>query len=70
MPKDRKTVGVQAPHTRSDNKSSVEPSNGHRSEQVNRHRNNKILKKEKYSTGRKGSIHQIGGGSETKQGSA
>ena len=70
MPKNRKTFGVPEPHTRPGNKSSVEPSNGHRSGQVNRHRNNKILKKDKYTTGRKGGIHQIGGRSETKPGSA
>ena len=30
----------------------------------------RFLKKEKYTTGRKGGIHQIGGISETKQGTA
>ena len=70
MPKNRKTFGVPAPHTRSGNKISVGPINGHRSGQVNRHRNNKIHKKDEYTTGRKGGIHQIGGRSETKQGSA
>ena len=54
MPKNRKTVGVPAPHTRSVNKSSVEPRNGNISGQVSQHRNNKILKKEKYTTRRKG----------------
>ena len=69
MPKNRKTVGVPALHTRSGNKRSVEPINGHISEQASQHRNNNILKKEKYTTRRKDGIHQIGGISQTKQGS-
>ena len=63
MPKNRKTVGVLAPYTLSCNKTSVEPSNDHRSGQVSQHINNKIL-------GRKGGIYQIGGRSQTKQGSS
>ena len=70
MPKNSKTVGVTAPHTRSGNKSSVEPRNSHRSGQGSQHRNKKILKKEKYTTSRKGGIHQIGGISQTEQGSS
>ena len=70
MPKNRKTVGVPAPYTRSGKKSSVEPRNGHRSGHINQHRNNKILKKERYTTGRKGGIYQIGGRSKTKQDSS
>ena len=56
MNKNRKTAGVPTPHTRYGNKSSVEPRNGHRSGQVSEQRNNKILKKEKYTTRRKGGI--------------
>ena len=70
MHKNRKTVGVPAPHTSSGNKNSVEPSIGHISGQVSQHRNNKILKREKYTTRRKGGIHQISGRSQTKLGSS
>ena len=69
MPNNKKAVGVPAPHPRSGNKSSMEPSNGHISGQVSQHKNDQILKKEKYTKRRKGSINQIGGRSQTEQGS-
>ena len=49
----RKTFGVPAPHTRSGNKSSMEPSNCHISGQVSQHKNNQILKKENIPQGEK-----------------
>ena len=67
MPNNRKAVGVPEPHPRPGNKRSMEPSNVYRSGQVGQHTNNQILEKEKYTKRRKGSIHQIGGGSQTKQ---
>ena len=70
MLNNRKAIGVTAPHPRSGNKISMEPRNGHRSGQVSQHKKDQILKKEKYTKSRKGSIHQIGGRSQTEQGSS
>ena len=53
MPNNSKSVGVPAPHLRSGNKSSMEPSNGHISGQFSQHKNNQILKKEKIPQGEK-----------------
>ena len=69
MTNNRKTVGVPAPHPRSGNKSSMEPRNGYRGGQVSKNKDDQILEKENYTKRRKISIHQIGGGSQTKQGS-
>ena len=69
MPNNRKAVGLPAPHLKPGNKSIMEPSNVYRSGQVSQHINDQIIEKEKYTKRREGGIHQIGGGSQTKQGS-
>ena len=69
MPKNRKTVGVQAPHTRSDKKTVWNPAMATEVDRLIDTETTRLLKNI-YTTGRNSGIHHIVGRSETKQGSA